>query len=292
MKLSKIPTFHKHKLTDSPIYEVTVRIVALSKDCREVLASGTGVVIAQNLILTAKHVLEDFIGKWETRKVDGEIIVESFNIWVIFISSDSGSLYHVFEVARCYLNPYSDQVLFHLDPRDKVGNLKDWKQVRLSLRLPKIGERVVCFGFSKSNINITKNKKVETDIHVYDEPHTSVGEIIEVFPEKRDSYRLNFPSARINARLDGGMSGGPVFNDTGNLIGIVCSGFNQADSAEHISYISLLWPLMATPIIQDDGSSYPLYNLAKEAIIGVDTIENIVLSKNTSNQFYKISYKR
>jgi len=57
---SKKISFQKHRLTVSPIYEVCERILALIKDCSEVLTSGTGLMEAQNLILTAKHEFDDF----------------------------------------------------------------------------------------------------------------------------------------------------------------------------------------------------------------------------------------
>lgn len=291
MKYPKKPTFQKHKLTDSPIYEVSVRILALTKDCSEVYASGTGVVLAQNLILTAKHVFEDFASRWNFIDDNGTMSVDSFNIWVVFISSDLRELYHVYEVANVYINPYSDMVLFHLSAFDKVGGAQSWKQTKLLLTIPKVGERVVAFGFTKSKVEITKNAEGQSDIKVNDEPSVSVGEIIEVYPEKRDSYLLTFPSIRINARLDGGMSGGPVFNDEGSLIGIVCSSYDQDQKEEHISYVSLLWPLMATTLVDKNDGTYPLYDLAKRGIVSVQGLDNIILTKADTKFLYNISYK-
>ena len=291
MKYPKKPTFQKHKLTDSPIYEVSVRILALTKDCSEVYASGTGVVLAQNLILTAKHVFEDFASRWNVIDDNGTLSAESFNIWVVFISSDPRELYHVYEVANVYINPYSDMVLFHLSAFDKAGATQSWKQAKLSLTIPKVGERVVAFGFAKSKVEVTKNAGGQSDIKVNDEPYVSVGEIIEVYPEKRDLYLLPFPSIRINARLDGGMSGGPVFNDEGALIGIVCSSYDQDQQEENISYVSLLWPLMATTLMDKNDKTYPLYDLAMRGILGVQGLDNIVLTKADREFLYNVSYK-
>jgi hypothetical protein len=290
MNYSKQPKFQKHKLTDSPVYDVTVRIMALNKDCSEVYASGTGVVIATNLILTAKHVLEDFASKWQLKCEKDVLVAEDFNIWVVFISSNPNELYHVYEVANAYINPYSDFALFHLDSFDKAGKNQNWKQSKLCLTLPQIGQRVVAFGFPKSKVELDKRPDGQVDIKLDDEPSVSVGEILEVYPEKRDSYLLPFPSIRINARLDGGMSGGPVFNDHGELIGIVCSSYDMVECDEYLSYVSLLWPLMATPMIDKDEQTYPLYDLAIKNIVATVGLNHVVVSKTDSKSIFKVFY--
>lgn len=289
MLYSKLPKFQKHKLSESPIYNVSVRIVALNKDCSKVIASGTGVVIAQNLVLTAKHVFLDFIDKLDSHQEDNQLHL-NFNIWVIFISSNLNQLYHIYEVSQVYLNPYSDLVLFHLDSFDKAGGTKVWTQAKLSIILPVVGERIVAFGFSKSNVGLIKDELGKIHIEIGDESNVSVGEIIDVFPEKRDSIRMPFPSIQINARIDGGMSGGPVFNDMGELLGIVCSSFDQEELEDHISYVALLWPLMATTLTNKEGECYSLYDLAKNNIIGVSGLENITVSTIGKNSIYSIFY--
>lgn len=221
---SKESSFKKHKLRDSAIYATSVRIMALDNEYENVYASGTGVVIAQNLVLTAKHVFDDCAQKWKLPDSDtkGEVRTNSFNIWVVFMSNHPGQLYHVYAVAQVYRCMYSDFVLLHLDSFDKVGKGHKYFQMPLSLVIPTIGERIVAFGFPQSKVNIRKDHLGTSHIEINDEPSVSVGEIKEVYPERRDSFMLTFPCVRTNARLEGGMSGGPVFNNDGKLIGVVC----------------------------------------------------------------------
>ncbi|HTF16634.1 MAG TPA: trypsin-like peptidase domain-containing protein [Chryseolinea sp.] len=293
MPLSKKSSFQKHKIKDSPIYSVTVRIVAMDKDFQNVVASGTGVVVAQNLVLTAKHVFEDFAVKFGIGKINSAGVAETddFNIWVMFMSNHPGQLYHVYEVAQIHLNPYSDLALFHLNSFDKAGKNHRYFSSPLSLVIPSIGERVTAFGYPKSKVVVRRDEQGTSHIEINDEPSISVGEIKDVHPEKRDNFSITFPSALTNARMDGGMSGGPVFNDEGMLIGLVCRGYDLVDDEEPISYIALLWPLMAT-IVELKGERIPLYKLAEDGIVKTEGLEHIIIDDREVENRYAISYNR
>ena len=54
---------------------------------------------------------------------------------------------------------------------------------------------------------------------------------------------LPWPVLEVDCPTWGGMSGGPVFDDRGNLIGLLCSSFSL-DSGDGISYVSLLYPAL------------------------------------------------
>jgi hypothetical protein len=70
----------------------------------------------------------------------------------------------------------------------------------------------------------------------------SVGEVSDVYSERRDRFSLPNPSIGIAARVDGGMSGGAAFDESGRLIGIISRGDDTS------SFVSLLWPSVFTPI--------------------------------------------
>jgi hypothetical protein len=103
----------------------------------------------------------------------------------------------------------------------------------------------------------------------------------EIHFKKRDSSSLSFPCFQTNARFDSSMSGGPVFSQSGNLCGIICSSmppFNESE--EHVSYAACLWPLMGTIIDIDrynhpHGLKYPLLELAQENILNTLNWEKV-----------------
>ena len=111
---------------------------------------------------------------------------------------------------------------------------------------PAIGTRVAAFGYHSGAASVEEDENL---IEWYDRPTSTYGTISQVFEESRDSARLSFPCFEIDARIDGGMSGGPVFNPSGELCGILCSSFPATEAGgPHTSYVATLWPALATPI--------------------------------------------
>lgn len=75
---------------------------------------------------------------------------------------------------------------------------------------------------------------------------TSVGTVVEIHDERRDNFSITWPCFRVNARFDGGMSGGPVFNEAGELCGLVCACMPPGEpGGDHVSYVTSLWPMLA-----------------------------------------------
>jgi hypothetical protein len=50
---------------------------------------------------------------------------------------------------------------------------------------------------------------------------TSIGRVIEVFPNGRDKFLLPFPCFQIDCKINSGMSGGPVYNESGKVCGVI-----------------------------------------------------------------------
>ena len=109
-----------------------------------------------------------------------------------------------------------------------------------------------------------------------DELMASVGVVREVFATHRDQVQLPFPCYQVSTRFDAGMSGGPVFDETSALCGLVCSSVAGSHiDAEPISYVTTLWPMFHTTISGDRGDAYPrgvtypVFELARDNIIAV-----------------------
>jgi len=263
----KTPSFISTPL-DSPVTQVTFAIRGQYK--KKSFGSGTAVSIGPGLLLTAAHVIDDFLEQFRGKRLKNNRAIDvsaGFGLQFVNISAetDSGLLW---EAEKIWCSNNSDMAIIKISPTSQESVDWPWKSVKLRLRPPKIGEKVSGFGYA-----LPKVEKEEKATHWIVEPNTSTGEVVQVHNEKRDSVNLPFPCFEVNARYDGAMSGGPVFNDAGEVCGIVCSTLTPYDQNDrHSSYIVSLWPLMGLkidyshPDLKIKGK-YPVIELAKRGII-------------------------
>ena len=109
---------------------------------------------------------------------------------------------------------------------------------------PPKGEKITAFGYASTLVVDEIGQKVKFELN----PSISTGIVTEVFPEKRDTCQLPFPSYEIQGHFIGGMSGGPVFNESGELCGLVCSGLSDA-SVEYSDESPVAWGVVLWPIV-------------------------------------------
>jgi hypothetical protein len=120
--------------------------------------------------------------------------------------------------------------------------------LRLNILPPAEGEKIAAFGYASTGVVGENGQQVEFRLN----PSTSMGMVTQVFPEKRDSSLLSFPSYEVKAHFVDGMSGGPIFNETGELCGLICSGYDDASVAyadeTPVAYGVVLWPMVGIRI--------------------------------------------
>lgn len=185
----------------------------------------------------------------------------------------------IWNVTKFWFCKFTDISVLRLTPRTTEHLEYNWRTPTLCLAPPSLGDRIASFGYMKSHAN-AENQKITW----YVEGVTSVGTVKEVYPLGRDKVMLPFPCFRTNMRIEGGMSGGPAFDDNGQLIGINCSGFSAQDAGgEHTGHISCLWPLMGLKVdmetsIHSQGTFYPLLDLASRGIIHTSNLDCISLA--------------
>ena len=111
----------------------------------------------------------------------------------------------------------------------------------ITTRILKIGERVSMLGFTARDSEIPVNEGIVGNIHV------STGTITAQYPRGRDTVMLPGPTLEIATSASGGMSGGPVFDEYGLLVGVLSTSYGAND---HIgpAYVSLLWQALTIPI--------------------------------------------
>ncbi len=215
--------------------------------------AGSGVFIAPNLALTAKHVsngilsldpaydsLKGYTGQEREYDVgvrayqvpfeDQDISWYTRNNWA---SKDTDitlvSIYPDTPMAQYIFEKKQSQAYF------------EWQ-----LEPPPIGATVEMYGYPKSVFEVTAQNEPGHTTHsggmywVKQE-----GTVVDIHEPYRSHGNLTYPCYRLDKPIDHGFSGGPVFYD-GAMVGIVSVGF-EAKPEENIppdQYVASLWPLV------------------------------------------------
>ncbi len=217
----------------------------------EVFASGSAVLVAPHLALTARHVTEDFTQHFEGQAVcaDGRAT------FAILARGYFGGAWRMFDVLRTFNTAGTDVTALYLTPA--CGEPADfvWPRVELDLLPPRTGRRVSTWGHINPHASFSGPS--QEAIHWYATLARSSGTVGEIFPRERDSALVNYPAFHFDARVDGSMSGGPVFDEHGRLVGINTRSLPAtATDPVHTSTAALMWPVPALPFATD-GETYP-----------------------------------
>jgi hypothetical protein len=138
--------------------------------------------------------------------------------------------------------PNTDLAILLLSYGSELPPENMFRMASITTRLPKIGEQVSMVGFTASDeeypLNPVGGYTVLGDVRV------SVGTVTNRHYYGRDSILIPWPAIEIESSASGGMSGGPVFDQHGFLVGIVSRSWSFGAP----SYASLLWHALTTPI--------------------------------------------
>lgn len=235
--LDKTPSFSLTPLA-SIITEYALLLAGM-KDGK-IIPAGTGVVVGRGLLLTAAHVIDHLWATFEYCPAPGADQCKRSTFVAIAIQwagqPSEAAIWIIDGATRCP----GDIAFVKLKPGDDFAARYTWdRSLSMELDIPALGSRVAAFGYPSTEILRYANDRLDLNLR----PSSTVGEVTAAYPERRDRSMLNFPCYQVNARFDGGMSGGPVLNDRGKLCGIVCSAMPTIEPP-HISYVSALWPAM------------------------------------------------
>ncbi|MEX2662124.1 MAG: serine protease [Vicinamibacterales bacterium] len=223
-------------------------------------ASGTAVIVAPYLAITAKHVIDDHWLRHQGDVPDSGEAVGEFSL-VAFQAPQSGDAC-LWAVRRIWPSPHTDVAFLKLVPWSVGAASYVWRWATINVLPPPVGSYVAAFGYHDSKI-VAGNP-----IRWQHRASNSFGRVRGVFSERRDTVLRDYPCFSVDARFDGGMSGGPVFNEAGELCGLVCSSIPPvAPETEHTSYVTTLWPALGTLLdLERQGcppGRYPALELAR-----------------------------
>lgn len=207
----EFPDFHALQRMVMPVVSI---------DDGRVRCWGTAVCIGAGWFVTARHVLDD---------LDREGAEDIFVLWETDTEIGDGSpdaLGSLLRIRTYSLHDEADLATLTAElPQQAPGELRklDW-----SLRMPRMGEPVAVVGYShlrgelKMKANSLKELAWERVLSI------GVGAVLEQRIERRGIGLRQSPGFSTDAPTESGMSGGPVIDRFGKLLGFVSSSFEPS----------------------------------------------------------------
>ncbi len=192
---------------------------------------GSAVLVAPGIALTATHVVEPYIKDI----MGGTLVVMALGI--------AAHGLQVWRVKTLTIAQNTDITIIGLVsasalPPDRLFNL-----ATITTRLPSIGEKVFIVGFRASTDSFKPDSGGK---HQYEgNVIVCTGVVSEHYLTGRDRSMLPWSTLEVSCPSWGGMSGGPVFDEQGKLLGLLSSSFTLDDN-NGPSYVSLLWAALGT----------------------------------------------
>lgn len=208
-------------------------------------------MVAPGVALCAKHVLEPLMS---------EIMSGSISVLCAGIRTDGLQLWRVKHVTLINDN---DVAILGLVSASQIPQNHTYYHAVVDAQLPQVGENVRMFGFVHTAV---PEASVITGSLM-----ASQGDVLDRHDDRRDSVFIRWPSFAVDCHAVGGMSGGPVFNENGHLVGLLCTSFSAGDESGP-AYVSALWPALTQVYLGGwpepmFGGFHDLLSLSTEASI-------------------------
>ncbi|PWJ91697.1 trypsin-like peptidase [Mesorhizobium loti] len=188
---------------------------------------GTAVMIAPGIALTAAHTVQPHL----------QSLAEGKSALTLSAIRENDMM---FWTVASITTADSDIAILCLKAASALPNDRTYQQATLTTRTPRTGESVTIVGFRFDRSALFDGGKYfEFEGHGY----VARGKVSDIYEQGRDRVMIRWPSFQIDAKTVGSMSGAPVFDVTGAVIGLLSSSI-ESDEGNGPSYASLLWPCL------------------------------------------------
>jgi hypothetical protein len=192
----------------------SVLLQLLVVDGDTVFVHGSAVLVAPGVAFAARHVIEPV----SSRLCEGGASLSCGSI-----TSCQLMIWHCHRVTFV---ANSDLAILVLSYASELPPENIFRMAVITTRLPKVGEQVSMVGFTAAKDGFPSEPLgASAQGHV----RVSMGEITQRYPSGRDKVMVSWPAVEIGSSASGGVSGGPVFDQHGLLLGIVSTSLGAED---------------------------------------------------------------
>lgn len=188
--------------------------------------TGSAVMVGPGLAICAAHVLTD--QGYLEKSVAGHAT------FVASAPTPDGLL--LWTILRVATVPDSDLAVLSMQLTSDYPKNRRFNHASVTTRMPAIGDVLTVTGLSA-----VRRTEVRTDSMCIDvTPGYAQGRVIDRYPGGRDRAMLPGPCLAVECDARGGMSGGPVFDSRGFLVGVVSSSYE----GNMTTFVSHVWPAL------------------------------------------------
>ena len=216
------------ELTNWDCFEGMVLALVFSDGSRHSVL-GSAVIVAPGVALCATHTVQESIPKLRSGALE---------LAAMGISARGVQIWKVLELLTIQRTD-----LCILTMRLESQRPPKLFQAMITTRMPALGEKLVFGGFRASREEFKRDAPMTVEIE--GAMRLGSGVVRQVFPQGKDRLLVPWPSIELDAPLFGGMSGGPVFDSRGSLIGLGSRSMEMGIGEEPSPMIvALLWPAL------------------------------------------------
>ncbi|WJS05216.1 S1 family peptidase [Roseibium aggregatum] len=193
---------------------------------------GSAAMVAPGIALSAWHVFEPFMA--EIKSGEREVLLHAI--------LDGGlQLWRVEEISQF---DATDIIILRINLASDFPEKNKFEACVISTRTPALGEHVMIAGFRRETVECE-----EDEAKVVGAVRIAIGEVTAVYNSGRDRVLQPNPCVELRCPALGSMSGGPAFDKSGHLIGVLGSSLECEENYEDgPSYVCSAWPILGTKI--------------------------------------------
>lgn len=194
---------------------------------------GSAVLVAPGIALSVNHVLEDHLDDLRTGRI---------SILCIGIASHGAQAWQV-KYLTCI--DRTDLCFLSLELLSELPPSRVLYHMAITTRVPLPGEALIMAGFRAGETAFPRAEAGADELAM--SLFSSSGVVTDEYPTGRGALRP-WPAVGVDAPPISGMSGGPVFDARGFLVGVISSSIENEKGQDPVpTFVAVPWPALGQP---------------------------------------------